>query len=151
MTTLREVVDGLPWGLHDAHLCRMEMDWTRQALVLELLLPMTRDQEMDQRARITLKGVQWFTAGTPGPANRDGDPAALPWIDGGEGPAKDAGPLPEVPEGCFLHHLYERERRQVFHVCARDAEPTWLESAPQPSRTDGRALFPGEEIPDPKR
>jgi hypothetical protein len=35
------------------------------------------------------------------------------------------------------------------HVCAREASLAWLDPAPVPSRGHMRALFPGDEIPDP--
>ncbi|MBS2027371.1 MAG: hypothetical protein JST54_05645 [Deltaproteobacteria bacterium] len=66
----------------------------------------------------------------------------LPWIDAGPGRIEnDTTPLPDVPEGCFLHYFYTRGTWQYFHVCGRDAKLGWLEANPVPSKSGRRASF----------
>jgi hypothetical protein len=68
-------------------------------------------------------------------------------IDAGPGAARGAS-LPAVPEGCFLQWIFVSDWNRYIHVCGREAALAWLEDAPQPSGAGGRALFPGDEVPD---
>ncbi len=153
--TLVEIADGLPWGLHDAYLERLELDWLAARLTLTIRVMMTEHQDMDQRARITIDGLVFCSIEPP-----EIDPAKgytrIPdgglWISDGPGAAEaGATSLPATPEGCFLHWFYVGPWNRFIHVCARDARLEWLEPAPVASRANTRALFPGDEIPDPAR
>lgn len=58
--TFQDVEASLPWGLHDAYLEGFALDWTRAQLELTVRLMMSEQQDMDQRARVTVRG--WSTA-----------------------------------------------------------------------------------------
>lgn len=150
--TLADLSDPLPWGFHDACLERLELDWLRAQLTLTLRLMMSEHQEMDQRARITIDGLVFCSIEAP---EIDSTKGYEPTPDGGlrvnDGPgAAEAGsmPLPPTPQGCFLHWFYVDSWNRFIHVCGREARLDWLEPSPVPSRGPGRALFPGEDLPD---
>ena len=41
MTTLAELAKQLPWGVHDAHLESMSIDWMRETLTMEMRFPLS--------------------------------------------------------------------------------------------------------------
>jgi hypothetical protein len=150
---LVELARSLPWGLHDASLEALEVDWLRGRLALTLRLVMSERQDLDRRARIDLEGLVYCSIEPP-----EIDPAGgyEPLPDGGLRISEGPGPavsrsslLPATPPGCFLHWLYVGSWNRFIHLCAREARLTWLEEAPVPARATTRALFPGDEVPDP--
>ncbi|NMO16678.1 hypothetical protein HPC49_13470 [Pyxidicoccus fallax] len=151
--TLSDIEDALPWGLHDARLTWMWVDWGRGKLSLHVRVKMDEHQKTDQLAGITLSGLRYFTMTPPTGSAPEGapDPERGSWIDAGSGHARPeaAASHPPTPEGHFVHYIYFRDTGQDLHVCAQEAELTWIEEKPVPVSGSG-ALFPGEEIPDPK-
>ena len=152
--TLDDIEGELPWGLHDADLVRLEVDWRHRQLTLDARVKMDQHQTLDQLVRIKLSGLYYFTMSPPDVSNPSGPPdaGALPWIDARPGFIRDedAKAHPPTPEGSFVHYIYFRDDNSVLHVCARDAELTWLEKEPVSCSDEPQALFPGDEIPDPK-
>ncbi len=150
--TLAELVAGLPWGLHDAYLEALSVDWPRATASLSVRLMVSERQDQERRARIDLKGLVFCSIEAPEIAPERGyepTPSAGLWIDDGVGVAPGASvSLPAIPEGCFLHWLFVNDWNRFIHLCARDASLTWLSEA-GPATAATRALFPGEEIPDP--
>jgi hypothetical protein len=152
---LAEIESTLPWGFHDAHVERIEIDWPRARLSLTLRLMMTERQEMDQRARVDVAGLIYCSIDAPMIDPKGGyydpTPESGLWVDSGEGaPDSEArARLPATPAGCFLHWFFVQNWNRFIHVCARDAELVWLEPAPIAARSDSPALFPGDEVPDP--
>ena len=55
--TFDEIEATLPWGLHDAYLEGIVLDWLGGRLELTVRLMMNEHQNMDQRARITVSGL----------------------------------------------------------------------------------------------
>jgi hypothetical protein len=49
--TLVDLARTLPWGLHDAYLEGLEVDWLHARVILTVRLMMSEHQDMDQRAR----------------------------------------------------------------------------------------------------
>jgi hypothetical protein len=148
--TLDEIEQQLPWGLHDALLLRLSVDWTRAELVLDVRLMITERQDMDQLARIVVTGLVFCAVDAPEIDPARGYVPTSPTglrIDAGPGAARGAS-LPAVPEGCFLQWIFVSDWNRYIHVCGREAALAWLEDAPQPSGAGGRALFPGDEVPD---
>jgi len=143
----------LPWGLHDAYLEDLAVDWLHARLTLTLRLMMSEHQDMDQRARITVEGLVFCSIEPP---EIDVAKGYEPIPEGGlqisDGPGAEgdsASRLPATPEGCFLHWLFVQRWNRFIHICGRHALLAWLEPLPVASRAETRALFPGEEIPDP--
>jgi hypothetical protein len=146
--TLDEIEDQLPWGLHDALLLRLAVDWTRAELAFEARVMITERQDMDQLARIVVTGLVFCAIDAPiiDPASGYIPTSATGLrIAMGPGPARGAS-LPDPPGGCFLNWIFVSDWNRFIHVCGREAELTWLEDAPQPSRSGG-ALFPGDNVP----
>lgn len=151
--TLNELMMPLPWGLHDAYLEALSVDWPRATVSLTVRLMMSEHQDEERRARIDLTGLVFCSMDAPEIAPERGytpTPAEGLWLADGEGVAEGAGSsLPQIPEGCFVHWLYVKDWNRFIHLCARDASLAWLDAAPVPARGETRALFPGEEVPDP--
>jgi hypothetical protein len=63
--TLEELEATLPWGLHDAYLERLQIDWPEAKLVLDVRVMVTEHQDMDQRARITITGLVFCSVDPP--------------------------------------------------------------------------------------
>jgi hypothetical protein len=151
--TLEELEATLPWGFHDAYLERIEIDWPKAKLVLDVRVMITEHQDMDQRARITVTGLVFCCIDPPEIDPTRGyepTPDHGLWIDSGEGPANEdaRSRLPEAPGGCFLQWLFVHQWTRFIHICGRNVELVWLEQEPVPSRSASRALFPGEGVPD---
>ncbi len=150
MTTLADIETELPWGFHDAYLEGLTIDWLGASLSLVLRLPMTRRQDVERRARVTVAGLFFCSIeppslGDPGWADT---PKEGLWIDAGEGPAKGATGLPTLPADIFLHHFYVRSWNfRSIHIAGRDARLEWL-GPEAPRLGPGGALFAGDEIPD---
>jgi hypothetical protein len=149
--TLAELVEQLPWGLHDAYLEALSIDWPRGTASLSLRLMVSERQDQERRARIDLSGLVFCSVEPPEIDPESGynpTPADGLWVDAGPGPAPGAADqVPAVPEGCFLHWLFVRDWNRFIHVCARHASLTWL-SETGPASAETRALYPGDEIPD---
>jgi hypothetical protein len=147
--TLHELASTLPWGLHDADLLRMEMDWPRQQLTLDVRLQIGQRQETSQRARLVIGGVRYLSISPPTALE---DELTLPWVDAGRGFARTGAQAthPPAPAGHFIHWLHFRETGQDLHLCAREAALTWLDPEPVVASSGQGILFPGDEIPDPK-
>src|ERR1700722_316639 len=98
---LAEIEAGLPWGLHDAYLEGIEIDWLTSTACLLVRVMMTERQDQDQRARITVSGLAFCAIDPPDPRRRDKDSSVSRglWLGTGEGPANDAAKqrLPVVP------------------------------------------------------
>jgi hypothetical protein len=151
---LEELEATLPWGLHDAYLERLQIDWPEAKLVLDVRVMITEHQDMDQRALITITGLVFCSVDPPEIDLAHGyepTPVGGLWIDSGVGPANEdsGGRLPRIPDGCFLNWLFVHQWNRFIHICGRNAYFAWLEPAPVPSRSATRALFPGEVVPDP--
>ncbi len=148
---ISDIEASLPWGLHDAYLEAIEIDWPNARLTVTVRVMMSENQDMDQRARIVLSGLVFCTFDPPEIDATHGyepTPAGGLWVDTGDGAANaDAKRrLPAVPKGSFLNWFFVRQWNSFIHVCARDAELVWIEAAPVPARAETRAMFPGEEI-----
>lgn len=152
--TLDELMEPLPWGLHDAYLEALTIDWVERELRLTVRLQMTEHQDMDQRAVITISGLVFCTVEPPDmrPEEKEIDRAGYA-IDLLRHPFPyGSRTLPAVPEGCFLNCIYDNEQRGrvwpgPIHFCGRNASLEWLEPAPVPARHTRRALFPGDTPP----
>jgi|SRR5580700_1394134 hypothetical protein len=147
---LAEIEATLPWGLHDAYLEGIEIDWLTSTASLLVRVMMTERQDQDQRAKITVSGLAFCAMDPPDPRrqNEDSSSADGLWLGSGEGPANDTARqrLPEVPGGCFLHWLFVNQWNSFIHISGREAHLEWLEPHPVAARSDSRALFPGEEM-----
>ena len=148
--TLHELEHTLPWGLHDADLLRLEVDWQRQQLTLDVRLQIGERQETSQRARLVIGGLRYLSISPP--RTLEEDEQALPWIDAGQGFARAEAQSthPPAPAGHFIHWLHFRETGQDVHLCAREASLTWIDPEPVVASPGHGFLLPGDEIPDPK-
>jgi len=54
-----------PWGLHDAYLEGIVLDWLGARLELEVRLMMSEHQDMDQRACVTVTGLVYCAIDPP--------------------------------------------------------------------------------------
>jgi hypothetical protein len=152
--TLDDIVNPLPWGLHDAYIENLAIDWLSQTLTLTARLAMSEHQDLDQRARITVEGLVFCAIDPPEIDPAHGYDPLTPeglWINFGSGAAnaESAKRLPQVPAGTFLNWMFVHSWNRFIHICGASAKLEWLEVAPVPARTETRALFPGDEVPDP--
>jgi|HubBroStandDraft_5_1064220.scaffolds.fasta_scaffold244119_2 hypothetical protein len=127
----------LPWGLHDARLESIEVDWLNARATLTVRVRVTAGQDIDRRGRITVGGLVFCSIDAPeiDPSRHyEPVPADGLWIGSGQGAANDEAKsrLPLVPDGCFIHWLFVQNWNRFIHICGRNADLTWLE--PQPAR-----------------
>jgi hypothetical protein len=148
--TLVEIEDTLPWGLHDAYLEEMAIDWPNRRLILTVRVMISERQDRDQRARVTVDGLAFCVVDPPQRMPEAEETAHGLWIDSGTGaaPRRAGPPLPEAPPGCFVHCFFVHPWNAFIHVCGERARLDWLETTPMPARADTRALFAGDEVPD---
>lgn len=149
--SIADIEATLPWGLHDAYLEALEIDWPNAKLVMSVRVMITERQDMDRRMKLIVTGLVFCVIDPPRADARGGSTAegAL-WIDSGEGAANEEAraTLPEVPAGCFLHWFFVHPWNSFVHVCGERAALEWTEVAPVPARAATRARFPGDEVAD---
>jgi hypothetical protein len=88
--TFDELEATLPWGLHDAYLEGIVIDWPASQLELAVRVMMSEQQDMDQRAQVTVRGLVYCAIDPPeiDPERGYGPTPQLGlWIDTGAGPA----------------------------------------------------------------
>src|SRR5687768_8751438 len=83
MMTLRELEQSLPWGLHDAYLERLDVDYAHTMAGLVARVMMSETQDLDQRARIEIRGLIYLCIEPPeAPAIEQGpDTTEGLWLD----------------------------------------------------------------------
>ncbi len=140
--TIKEIEDALPWGLHDALLERVAIDWLAATVTLSLRVKVTERQDFDRACRIDVGGLVFCSVDPPtvDPSRGyESVPSGGLWIGAGEGAANEesAKQLPEIPDGCFLHWMFVRDWNRFIHICGRTATFTWTE--PQPRRVGAPA------------
>jgi hypothetical protein len=147
--------DQLPWGLHDACIERVAIDWMSSPLVIEARVKVDERQTTERRLQITVLDLIYCAMEAPeiDPARgyRPVPPGGL-WIDSGA--VKDPHPrelLPATPEGAFLQRFFVHDWNRSIVICARDARLKWLDVAPAPTLVASGFALPGDEIPDPAR
>jgi hypothetical protein len=132
--TLTELMRTTPWGLHDAYLVKIGVDFAARTVEVDVRLKMAGDQTSDQLARLHFAGMAYFATLPPDATPDQSDP--LPWIDQlhDDSPQFEAlrAKHPPVPANCFLAAVYARDSWQYFVICARDVTLSWLEAAPVP-------------------
>jgi len=142
---------GSEWGLHDALLQGIEVDWAAGELRLLVRIKVDEDQRLDRLARISITGLQYVIVDPP--IYEDAVAKTLGkglWIDDGPGNApKREGHVPTTPEGCFAHWFFVTEWNSFIQFCGRHAEFEWLEAEPKAVRSPN-LYWPGDEIPDPE-
>ena len=77
--TLDEIEDSLPWGLHDAHLEGIDLDWCSAQARFRLRVAVSEPQDLDQRCLLIVTGLVTCSIEAPRLA-----PAATPsglWVD----------------------------------------------------------------------
>jgi hypothetical protein len=134
VTTIEELElrEDLPWGLHDATLQSMHIEWLHHRLTLHLRVKVSDRQDLDRGARVTVSGLQWVVVDPVGPgALEHFDPALVGGytIDSRPGVAREG--LPAVPDSAFAHYFFVVERNAFIHLCARDAAFEWTDAAPR--------------------
>lgn len=146
--TLDERESQLPWGLHDAYVEGIALDFLQARAVLDVRVMMSEAQDLDQRARLVIEGLVFCAIEAPQAADGPIDAPAGLWIDAGV--ERTPPDLPPVPAGCFLHYFFVHPWNRFIHICGRNAALEWREAQPVPARADTRASFPDDEIPDPE-
>jgi hypothetical protein len=152
MSVFRTLDKGLDWGLHDAGLDGLSVDYVAAELVLVLRIKFGRHQETERRARVVVTGLVWAIIEPPC-LDENGDlndcDRRIDLVAGGL-VAEPSMPLPKVPEGAFGQSIFVADWNAFIHVVGRHARLEWLE--PEPTATDphSQGLFPGEAIDGPR-
>ncbi len=105
---LSEIEEQLPWGLHDAYLERLELDWLRKVLVMDVRLMMNDRQDMDQRAQIKVTGLVYCIIEPPiidPTKGYEAMPEGGLWIVSEEG-ASNKQPIYQKPQTAALCIIY---------------------------------------------
>ena len=153
--TFDELEAQLSWGLHDARLEALSVDWMGAEVVMRVRVMISERQDSDRLLSVTVTGLA-FCAIEP-PQEEDPSrgyqliPAGGLWIDSGagDGGAEVASRLPSIPPGAFLRWFFVRDWNRFIHICARDVIFAWLEPAARMNGEGPRALFAGDVIAEP--
>lgn len=132
---IAEIEASLPWGLHDALLQSIAIDWPKAKLTLAVRVKTSEHQDFDRACEIQIDGLVFCSIDAPEidpKRNYEPVPRKGLWIDAGEGaPNDDArSRLPAIPDGCFLHWIFVRDWNRFIHICGRSATFTWTEPEP---------------------
>ena len=150
VATFTDLEKDLPWEFHDAYIEGVTIDWLAETLALVMRFPMTKNQEVERRARVTVTGLFFCSIEPLALGSDDYKHIASEglWVGARAGAAKGAAGLPPLPDEVFLHHFYVASwNYRTIHVACRDARLDWLEDE-MPRKGPGGARFPGEEIPN---
>lgn len=142
--TLEEATADLGWGLHDALLQGLEIDWTTAILRLIVRIKADENQTLDRLASVSIGGLQYCIIDPPGTIDEIRGRGL--WMDDGAGVAPSAQYTPPpTPDGCFAHWLFIHGWNSFIQIGGRTASLEWLEAEPQP--VDRRALrWPGSRV-----
>jgi hypothetical protein len=151
MDDLEAIEQGLPWGLHDALLVRLEVDWMQRVALMELRIAMTEVQDQDRLGQLTFRNLLFCTVEAPEIDKARGYGAISPdglQVDCGTGVGHESSGdrLPVIPDGFPLYWFYVREWNRFIHVCARTVHFAWLEEKAAPRGARRRAIFAGDEF-----
>ena len=117
------------WGLHDASLAALRVDWVARTLELDVRVRIGERAARVRSARVVCTGlvflaldsertIEWRESGL--------------WVDGSDGEAARAPPNPPLPEGCTPAWLYVREWNGFIRFAAVSASLVWLEPFDRP-------------------
>jgi hypothetical protein len=154
MTTSNEfeaIENQLPWGLHDALLLKLEIEWVLARARLDLRIPMTESQDQDRLGQLTFDGLLFCSLEAPELDKVRGYVATTSdglQVDCGEGMGRETfrPSLPAIPPDHFLLWLFVREWNRFIHICARSVRLSWLEDGTNSRVGHRKALFPGDEV-----
>jgi hypothetical protein len=151
MDDLEAIEQKLPWGLHDALLVQLGVDWVQGKARMDLRIAMTEAQDQDRLAQLAFTDLLFCAVEAPeidkalgyGARSEDGVQ-----IDCGAGVGHEScrDRLPSIPAGFFLYWFYVREWNRFIHVCARAVQFAWLEDKVATRAARRRALLVGDEI-----
>lgn len=133
MPTLEAIESTLPWGLHDAVLEGLSLDFVGSRLTLDVRLMMTTRQEMDRRARVHVAGLAWSVVEAPTSRAQGESPISAGRLTDAEERWADRS-LPPVPPDCFGYWLFLQDWDAFIFFAARDATMEWIEAAPVAAR-----------------
>ena len=149
--TIQEIDAGLPNGLHDAELLRIDIDYTQRKLVLSLdvwvgaLSGDIKKREAYRKARIEVRGLQ-FAAIEPPDANypySDPVPSRIDICDLRKN--LDENLLKSLPSETFFNSLWVNKWNAFAHIAAVEAELVW-EDDKATYRAHREHYLPGEMI-----
>jgi hypothetical protein len=136
--TFDELIHSFPNGFHDAELRRLEMDYERRCLAIDLVLWIgDRDdhgrRETYRAARVTLSRVAFLVIEPPDTGYDWLTPGRVT-IDAGPGcPPQSDARLPESPEGNSTSWVYLGEMNRFLLFSASEATLEWI--GPEENRT----------------
>lgn len=126
---INELFEPETWGLHDATLVSMWVDWTAHTFEFDVRVRLGERAERDRLARVVCSGLAFFAI----------DSAQVIewrekglWIDGEDGVASRAPANPTLPEDCTPAWLYVHEWNGFIRFAARAATWSWLEPLDRP-------------------
>ncbi len=131
--TLEELENTLPNGLHDAEVERIEVDYQRRRVALDLAVwvgnmddPPER-REAYKKGRIEISGLLFLVMEPPD--SRYPFKASDLRIDGCD-MSKNLDPelLKALPGDAFVRSLWVNEWNAFMHIAARDAGIAWINS-----------------------
>jgi hypothetical protein len=131
--TLKEIENSLPNGFHDARISRINIDYVKRVLTLDLELWVsdTEDGSPDtfRAARLTLTQFQFCIIEPPDPTYPFHQAKEL-WVDGSlTEPVSNSSPIPsyeELPDGTFTGWFFVHDWNAFIHIAALDASVIFL-------------------------
>lgn len=145
--TITEIEDQLPWGFHDAYLERLEADWVRRRLTLQVRVMVSERQDLDRRARLLVEDLAHLIVEPPAEAPGDSKTTQGLWIDSEGLSAAPSTSYTTPASGYFWHRFFVHSTSSSIYICGRTATFEWIESSPADARGQTRALYEGDVIP----
>jgi hypothetical protein len=132
--TFDDIEKQLPWGLHDAELNRIDIDWRHRRVLLDVRVKMTKRQDVERLGRVEVTGLVFCSVDPPvidSARGYNAIPTGGLSIDTGSGPGDDAAgaALPNPPPGTFLQWVFVRQWNRFIHICGQEATFSWLDGA----------------------
>src|SRR6266536_1906284 len=114
MDAFEAIENLLPWGLHDALLTRLTIDWLALETVLDVRVATTKSQDQDRLGRLVFTGFVFCAVQAPEIDPSRGYVPTTSYglhLDWGDGIGHDSvrNSIPQIPADSFLRWFYVQE------------------------------------------
>ncbi|MCC6997024.1 MAG: hypothetical protein IT370_20595 [Deltaproteobacteria bacterium] len=142
--TLDELEGTLPWGLHDAVLSGLAIDYVGARLTMEFDIPIDERQNTLRKGRVGWNHVAYLVIDPPGPNATAGPPGLT---DTHPTSQAQTPRLPNVGGALVRYSMFCNNWNTFIHfACAEDVSFEWIGDEFADKDGTNQVSFPGEEI-----
>lgn len=146
-----EARENLPWGLHDAELRALHVDYVDMRLVIEVLVQYGERQDRERLARLVVDDLLFLVVDPPDLQ----DDGSMETRSGRVDPvggllAAAVGRLPKLPSDAYGESVFVSDWNAFFHFAAKTSPRLEWVDVELVAKGKAGALFPGDDIQLPR-